>query len=216
MNVHHATVVNYPNFFIYFFFLFHMNMFWNVPYCVSNSINISEFKAFCFVWAFLSYIVLWGNASNFLFVEVVPVHAQICLKPPGSLSVCNRAYWIQIKHFLRNPLRSCVTVQEQWLCRKINIFMHCRTSNQETWLWTKTVSWRFVPSFFHHKREKCKPLKVDSNTLRLVYLQILDFGLARHAEAEMTGYVVTRWYRAPEVILNWMHYTQTGKMFVIH
>ncbi|KAI2661898.1 Mitogen-activated protein kinase 13 [Labeo rohita] len=47
-------------------------------------------------------------------------------------------------------------------------------------------------------------------------LKILDFGLARHAEAEMTGYVVTRWYRAPEVILNWMHYTQTGKMFVIH
>ncbi|XP_065126458.1 mitogen-activated protein kinase 13 isoform X1 [Paramisgurnus dabryanus] len=40
-------------------------------------------------------------------------------------------------------------------------------------------------------------------------LKILDFGLARHTEAEMTGYVVTRWYRAPEVILNWMHYTQT-------
>ncbi|XP_069489532.1 mitogen-activated protein kinase 13 isoform X1 [Ambystoma mexicanum] len=40
-------------------------------------------------------------------------------------------------------------------------------------------------------------------------LKILDFGLARHAVAEMTGYVVTRWYRAPEVILNWMHYNQT-------
>uniref|UniRef100_A0A8C4SSH6 mitogen-activated protein kinase n=1 Tax=Erpetoichthys calabaricus TaxID=27687 RepID=A0A8C4SSH6_ERPCA len=40
-------------------------------------------------------------------------------------------------------------------------------------------------------------------------LKILDFGLARHADAQMTGYVVTRWYRAPEVILNWMHYTQT-------
>uniref|UniRef100_H3B7N1 mitogen-activated protein kinase n=1 Tax=Latimeria chalumnae TaxID=7897 RepID=H3B7N1_LATCH len=40
-------------------------------------------------------------------------------------------------------------------------------------------------------------------------LKILDFGLARHAESEMTGYVVTRWYRAPEIILNWMHYTQT-------
>ncbi|XP_058841455.1 mitogen-activated protein kinase 12-like isoform X2 [Acipenser ruthenus] len=40
-------------------------------------------------------------------------------------------------------------------------------------------------------------------------LKILDFGLARHADSEMTGYVVTRWYRAPEVILNWMHYTQT-------
>lgn len=43
-------------------------------------------------------------------------------------------------------------------------------------------------------------------------LQILDFGLARHADAEMTGYVVTRWYRAPEVILNWMHYNQTGEL----
>lgn len=42
--------------------------------------------------------------------------------------------------------------------------------------------------------------------------QILDFGLARQADVEMTGYVVTRWYRAPEVILNWMHYTQTGKL----
>ncbi|XP_064512261.1 mitogen-activated protein kinase 12 isoform X1 [Pseudopipra pipra] len=40
-------------------------------------------------------------------------------------------------------------------------------------------------------------------------LKILDFGLARHTDSEMTGYVVTRWYRAPEVILNWMHYTQT-------
>uniref|UniRef100_A0A8B9TLZ2 mitogen-activated protein kinase n=1 Tax=Anas platyrhynchos TaxID=8839 RepID=A0A8B9TLZ2_ANAPL len=42
-------------------------------------------------------------------------------------------------------------------------------------------------------------------------LKILDFGLARHTDSEMTGYVVTRWYRAPEVILNWMHYTQTGQ-----
>uniref|UniRef100_A0A6Q2X3N6 mitogen-activated protein kinase n=1 Tax=Esox lucius TaxID=8010 RepID=A0A6Q2X3N6_ESOLU len=38
---------------------------------------------------------------------------------------------------------------------------------------------------------------------------ILDFGLARQTDSEMTGYVVTRWYRAPEVILSWMHYTQT-------
>lgn len=45
----------------------------------------------------------------------------------------------------------------------------------------------------------------------LLPLQILDFGLARHTDSEMTGYVVTRWYRAPEVILNWMHYTQTGQ-----
>lgn len=27
----------------------------------------------------------------------------------------------------------------------------------------------------------------------------------------MTGYVATRWYRAPEIVLNWMHYSQTGQ-----
>ena len=41
-------------------------------------------------------------------------------------------------------------------------------------------------------------------------LKILDFGLARPNENEMTGYVATRWYRAPEIMLNWMHYHQTG------
>uniref|UniRef100_A0A8D3A4X2 mitogen-activated protein kinase n=1 Tax=Scophthalmus maximus TaxID=52904 RepID=A0A8D3A4X2_SCOMX len=45
--------------------------------------------------------------------------------------------------------------------------------------------------------------------------RILDFGLARGADAEMTGYVVTRWYRAPEVILNWMHYTQTVDLWSV-
>lgn len=42
-------------------------------------------------------------------------------------------------------------------------------------------------------------------------LKILDFGLARPTETEMTGYVATRWYRAPEIMLNWMHYNQTGE-----
>uniref|UniRef100_A0A8C9XBW6 mitogen-activated protein kinase n=1 Tax=Sander lucioperca TaxID=283035 RepID=A0A8C9XBW6_SANLU len=65
-----------------------------------------------------------------------------------------------------------------------------------------------------------KGLKVESSTLfdlkpgnlainQDCELKILDFGLARQADSEMTGYVVTRWYRAPEVILSWMHYTQT-------
>ncbi|XP_039513694.1 mitogen-activated protein kinase 14A isoform X1 [Pimephales promelas] len=42
-----------------------------------------------------------------------------------------------------------------------------------------------------------------------VLSQILDFGLARHTDDEMTGYVATRWYRAPEIMLNWMHYNMT-------
>lgn len=43
-------------------------------------------------------------------------------------------------------------------------------------------------------------------------LQILDFGLARQTDDEMTGYVATRWYRAPEIMLNWMHYNQNGAL----
>ncbi|XP_051495224.1 mitogen-activated protein kinase 14 isoform X3 [Apus apus] len=45
-------------------------------------------------------------------------------------------------------------------------------------------------------------------------LKILDFGLARHTDDEMTGYVATRWYRAPEIMLNWMHYNQTAFSFI--
>lgn len=45
----------------------------------------------------------------------------------------------------------------------------------------------------------------------LPVLQILDFGLARQTDDEMTGYVATRWYRAPEIMLNWMHYNQNGE-----
>uniref|UniRef100_A0A8C6SYU7 mitogen-activated protein kinase n=1 Tax=Neogobius melanostomus TaxID=47308 RepID=A0A8C6SYU7_9GOBI len=57
-------------------------------------------------------------------------------------------------------------------------------------------------------RVRCK-VNSKTNDILFMCLNILDFGLARSTDAEMTGYVVTRWYRAPEVILNWMHYTQT-------
>ena len=40
--------------------------------------------------------------------------------------------------------------------------------------------------------------------------QILDFGLGRGTAETMTGYVTTRYWRAPEVLLNWMHYDQKG------
>eukprot|EP00731_Ephydatia_muelleri_P003182 Em0001g3182a len=39
-------------------------------------------------------------------------------------------------------------------------------------------------------------------------IKILDFGLGRGTAETMTGYVTTRYWRAPEVLLNWMHYDQ--------
>ncbi|KAJ3105941.1 MAPK protein hog1 [Phlyctochytrium planicorne] len=39
-------------------------------------------------------------------------------------------------------------------------------------------------------------------------LKICDFGLARVTEGQMTGYVSTRYYRAPEIMLTWQKYDE--------
>eukprot|EP00051_Salpingoeca_urceolata_P006059 m.80509 g.80509 ORF g.80509 m.80509 type:complete len:449 (+) comp14665_c0_seq6:1040-2386(+) len=48
-------------------------------------------------------------------------------------------------------------------------------------------------------------------------LKILDFGLARSNQPDggMTGYVATRWYRAPEIMLNWGEYTEKVDMWSV-
>ncbi|CAI7590005.1 unnamed protein product [Penicillium discolor] len=38
-------------------------------------------------------------------------------------------------------------------------------------------------------------------------LKICDFGLAREQDHQMTGYVSTRYYRAPEIMLTWQRYS---------
>ena len=48
-----------------------------------------------------------------------------------------------------------------------------------------------------------------------VLSQILDFGLARATDNEMTGYVATRYWRAPEIMLNWMHYDEKVDMWSV-
>lgn len=66
-----------------------------------------------------------------------------------------------------------------------------------------------LPSF-SCSNEKPSLFQLYNGVAVCVVVQILDFGLARHTDDEMTGYVATRWYRAPEIMLNWMHYNQTG------
>ena len=48
-------------------------------------------------------------------------------------------------------------------------------------------------------------------------LHICDFGLARPVagSAMMTDYVTTRYYRAPEVILNEAHYSKAVDMWAV-
>eukprot|EP00128_Syssomonas_multiformis_P004999 Colp12_sorted_trinity150504_noHs@30720 len=46
-------------------------------------------------------------------------------------------------------------------------------------------------------------------------LKILDFGLARTYDSQMTGYVATRWYRAPEIMLSWRRYNHQADVWSV-
>ncbi|KAF9895371.1 MAPK protein hog1 [Aspergillus nanangensis] len=46
-------------------------------------------------------------------------------------------------------------------------------------------------------------------------LKICDFGLAREHEHHMTGYVATRYYRAPEIMLTWQQYSYGVDMWSV-
>ncbi|KAJ5265222.1 uncharacterized protein N7525_007426 [Penicillium rubens] len=46
-------------------------------------------------------------------------------------------------------------------------------------------------------------------------LKICDFGLAREQDAQMTGYVATRYYRAPEIMLTWQNYNYAVDMWSV-
>lgn len=50
----------------------------------------------------------------------------------------------------------------------------------------------------------------ENSKTKFLFVQLADFGLARVQNKwdDMTEYVATRWYRAPEVILSWKEYTE--------
>jgi p38 MAP kinase len=60
-----------------------------------------------------------------------------------------------------------------------------------------------------HRDLKPQNLLVNNNC----DLKICDFGLAREQDHQMTGYVVTRYYRAPEVMLTWQEYSYAVDMW---
>ncbi|KAI3622541.1 map kinase [Moniliophthora roreri] len=83
---------------------------------------------------------------------------------------------------------------------KICSFRRGRTSgpreNPVTFSLTRTVTSRRIQSFL-------VPYRQPNLITRP---QICDFGLARIQDPQMTGYVSTRYYRAPEIMLTWQKY----------
>ncbi|KAJ5623392.1 mitogen-activated protein kinase Hog1 [Penicillium lividum] len=55
-----------------------------------------------------------------------------------------------------------------------------------------------------HRDLKPSSLLIDENC----DLRICDFGHARVQDQKMTGYVATRYYRAPEIMLHWQEYSE--------
>ncbi|KAJ5930056.1 hypothetical protein N7466_005549 [Penicillium verhagenii] len=55
-----------------------------------------------------------------------------------------------------------------------------------------------------HRDLKPTSILIDENC----DLRICDFGHARIQDYKMTGYVATRYYRAPEIMLNWQEYSE--------
>lgn len=71
--------------------------------------------------------------------------------------------------------------------------------------------------YFHaagiiHRDLKTKNIAINADTM----LKILDFGLAcPKRDLQQTDYVVTRWYRAPEIILRWLDYDSKADVWSV-
>jgi len=93
------------------------------------------------------------------------------------------------------------------------------TTDLQTLLRTKKIDDRFTQYFVYqimrglkyihsagviHRDLKPSNILINENC----DLKICDFGLARVQEGQMTGYVSTRYYRAPEIMLTWQKYSE--------
>ena len=85
---------------------------------------------------------------------------------------------------------------------KIRALRRCRSSRLGN-LWFVT----FIPPIWLIRApQKPSNILVNENC----DLKICDFGLARIQDPQMTGYVSTRYYRAPEIMLTWQKYDVAG------
>ncbi|CAG8074714.1 unnamed protein product [Penicillium nalgiovense] len=101
----------------------------------------------------------------------------------------------------------------------IYIVSDCMTTDLQKLLKTRKMDEQFTQYFMYqimrglkylhsagviHRDLKPSNILINENC----HLKICDFGQSCLQEAQMTGYVCTRYYRAPEVMLSWRRYNE--------
>ncbi|KAJ5917716.1 hypothetical protein N7466_011270 [Penicillium verhagenii] len=89
--------------------------------------------------------------------------------------------------------------------RELKLLKHLRHENQfiQYFLYQILRGLKYVHSAgVVHRDLKPSNILINENC----DLKICDFGLARIQDPQMTGYVSTRYYRAPEIMLTWQKY----------
>ena len=112
----------------------------------------------------------------------------------------------------------CERRQSLWSVNSFNFlptkcwYVHPRWSPDTQQIWLKQRGLKYIHSAgVIHRDLKPSNILIDDNC----DLKICDFGLAREQDAQMTGYVATRYYRAPEIMLTWQNYNYAVDMWSV-
>jgi p38 MAP kinase len=108
------------------------------------------------------------------------------VSPVGDLYLATR--------FVKGELRGLLRAREALPVDSVRLIMY-QLLNGLAYLHSRAVVHRDL-----------KPENILLDPTNLDTLAICDLGLARPTEPHMTGYIATRYYRAPEVMLTWREY----------
>lgn len=119
-------------------------------------------------------------------------HRNVLCLVDAFVSPCQDLYLAT--RFVKGELRLLLNAEGRMPVDRVRIIMY-QLLNGLAYLHSRAIV---------HRDLKPENILIDKNDINT--LVICDLGLARPAEPHMTGYIATRYYRAPEVMLTWREY----------